>query len=145
MLVCPDCSEEFDTKKSLGGHYGRVHEGCLPQPDDVSIPDDKEWEDLSHRQRAYYRRKDKVKEQTKERRKDIQQWFYDYKSSLECSKCDENRPRALSFHHTDDDKDIRVSQLATKGYGKETILEEIEKCIVLCANCHRVHHTDESR
>jgi len=27
--------------------------------------------------------------------------------------------------------------LATDGYSKERVLEEIEKCELLCANCHR--------
>jgi predicted HNH restriction endonuclease len=26
------------------------------------------------------------------------------------------------------------------GYSKERVIDEIEKCVVLCANCHRKFH-----
>lgn len=140
MPDCPDCDKSFDTENKLAGHYGGAHEGGLPKPDNVTLPEDKEWSELSPRQRSYYRNQDKAAEKRKQRREDIREWFYNYKKKLECSKCDEDRPPAIQFHHPNDDKEKRVSELVTKGYGKETILKEIDKCEVLCANCHSVLH-----
>jgi hypothetical protein len=38
-----------------------------------------------------------------------------------------------------------VSHLVTSGYGWERIMEEIDKCIVSCANCHRKEHYEEMK
>jgi len=32
--------------------------------------------------------------------------------------------------------------MVVNGYSKASIREEIERCIVLCANCHRLEHHD---
>lgn len=47
---------------------------------------------------------------------------------------------ALEFHHLDPkQKDFGISH---KGYTRswEKVKEEVEKCILLCANCHREAH-----
>lgn len=62
-----------------------------------------------------------------------------------CCKCGFNHPAALDFHHRDPkDKLYEVCNMPRKSIGKERILCEIEKCDVLCANCHRILH-DEQR
>jgi hypothetical protein len=46
---------------------------------------------------------------------------------------------ALEFHHETDDKKYTVSKMKTLSI--KTVMKEIEKCIVICANCHReIHH-----
>ena len=46
----------------------------------------------------------------------------------------------LDFHHRNTkEKDIDVSTLIRKG-NKNKILKEVEKCDVLCSNCHRDLH-----
>ena len=43
------------------------------------------------------------------------------------------------FHHLDpSNKRERASNLLTLKW--ETVLEEVKKCILLCANCHRLAH-----
>ena len=54
-----------------------------------------------------------------------------------CSICEESEPACLDFHHLGD-KDMPVSQM--KGMSDVRILEEIAKCVLLCANCHRKVH-----
>jgi hypothetical protein len=52
---------------------------------------------------------------------------------------------ALDFHHTKaEDKDGIVSELVRSGKFKKA-KAEAEKCIVLCANCHRIHHYEEKK
>lgn len=56
-----------------------------------------------------------------------------------CAKCGESRIYVLDFHHIDEtQKDFTIGQL--KKGSKEILLNEINKCISLCANCHREFH-----
>lgn len=81
----------------------------------------------------------------KERREEIRSWFKEYKRGLSCEICGENDPRALEFHHVEPLRDAeanRVCDYVCQGYSKKRILEEIDKCLVLCANCHRIYFSD---
>jgi hypothetical protein len=70
-------------------------------------------------------------------------WFHNLKNSLKCSKCPESRSVCLDFHHIDiSEKDYHISYMIRGSFSKEYILREISKCIVLCANCHRIEHAD---
>ena len=66
-----------------------------------------------------------------------------FKATLKCAVCGENHPAVLDFHHIDPkEKTYSVSRLVSdRSYTKA--MKEIEKCIVLCANHHRIHHWDE--
>ncbi len=56
-----------------------------------------------------------------------------------CINCPEKEPCALDFHHVRD-KEFEVSLM--RGRNEKKILEEIDKCVVLCANCHRKVHAN---
>ena len=67
-----------------------------------------------------------------------------FKRTLKCTKCEQNHPAALDFHHTDpSEKENLVSKLVSNGCFAAA-MEEMQKCIVLCANCHRIHHYEEN-
>jgi len=59
-----------------------------------------------------------------------------------CEICgDSHPPCCYDFHHIDElNKKDEVSKLASKGYKWDTILTEIEKCVMICAHCHRKIH-----
>lgn len=61
-----------------------------------------------------------------------------YKSALGCARCNEREPVCLDFHHTKNDKEKEISALMSCSWAR--LWGEIEKCIVLCANCHRKEH-----
>ena len=55
-----------------------------------------------------------------------------------CAVCGYNaHPAALDFNHIHGDKAFSISQDPKVAMHK--LLSEIDKCEVLCANCHRVH------
>lgn len=112
------------------------------KPKDVEIPEDKSWSSLSPYQRYYYKNRESEKERTKERTRRLKKWFRNYKQKLSCEECGESHRACLDFHHKGE-KEIEVSKLVSRyNTSKDRILEEIEKCDVLCANCHRKRHAN---
>lgn len=59
-----------------------------------------------------------------------------------CSKCGYKKcDAALEFHHTDPTKkDFAIGNAYVKSWAK--IKAEVEKCILVCANCHREIHEE---
>lgn len=61
-----------------------------------------------------------------------------------CARCGNTDKRVLDFHHLDETtKLFTLASRRVAGYKKSTILEEINKCEVLCANCHRIKHWEQ--
>jgi len=61
------------------------------------------------------------------------------KSQIKCQKCGECRDYTLDFHHLEpNEKEYTIAKMGT--YNIERVLNEIKKCVVLCANCHREFH-----
>jgi len=91
--------------------------------------------------RWYERNKKKLKAPRKKLKVDLRKWFQEFKATLKCSRCSENHPACLQFHHRDPTKkDLEVSVAVQRGWSIKRILEEIAKCDVLCANCHIKAH-----
>lgn len=64
----------------------------------------------------------------------------DIKKQQKCSKCGESRYYLLDYHHLNpEQKEQNISRMMVK-YNINNTLNEIEKCIPLCANCHREFH-----
>lgn len=83
--------------------------------------------------------------QTK-RRRGIYKWLDDFKRTQQCKLCSENHPACMDFHHRDPSiKQGNITELVRRGCSRETILKEITKCDVLCANCHRKFHYKEKK
>jgi len=90
-----------------------------------------------------YYQKNRIKEimRVRRRKEEIAKWFSEYKSKLICEICGEKEPICLEFHHKDgENKDFNLGDVKSRGWGKERIKKELEKCRVLCANCHRKIH-----
>lgn len=65
----------------------------------------------------------------------------DFKKQLNCKMCGEKDYRVLDFHHIDSkNKNFNISCAVTQGVNWKRILQEINQCMVLCANCHRKVH-----
>ncbi len=95
--------------------------------------------------RYYYRNREAMIRRTNKRSSDIRKWWKKYKSTLQCTECGENHPACIEFHHKDSaDKDMDLSTGVTKRHwGRKRIMKEIEKCDILCSNCHaKVHWID---
>lgn len=79
-------------------------------------------------------------EAVQRRRDKIKQLAVEYKGG-KCAICGYSKYiGALEFHHLEpEQKDFSIG---SKGYtrGIETVKRELDKCILVCANCHREIH-----
>lgn len=98
-----------------------------------------------HRDAWYKKNKQKQINKQSERRRELILFLWDYKKQLECTDCKysfKDNPECCDFHHLDSSKkEGLVSQMLRSS--KEKMLNEIKKCIPLCANCHRIRHKND--
>lgn len=74
------------------------------------------------------------------RRRKLKLMLIEYRGG-KCVGCGYNRcPAAMDLHHVD--PNTKEFVLSSKGLTKswERLKTEADKCILLCANCHREHH-----
>jgi 5-methylcytosine-specific restriction endonuclease McrA len=90
--------------------------------------------------RTYRERREYLIKAVQRRREKVRRMTVSYKGGC-CQACGYDRCiEALEFHHLDPkQKDFGISY---KGYTRswEKVKEEVDKCVLLCANCHREAH-----
>lgn len=96
------------------------------------------WYSLPENRQKHYQR---VKRNTRDKK----EWFRTLKVGVKCLYCPEEDPVCIDWHHRDPkQKDLEVSTMMAKGFGKARVLAEIEKCDPVCSNCHRKLHAGRS-
>ena len=99
-----------------------------------------------HRKTYYKKHYKSYREQylarAKARRKRVREEFrtnmLTYLSDKKCSMCGEADIRVLEFNHIDPArKSFSISQAVRLGYKWYEVKQEISKCEILCANCHK--------
>jgi len=90
---------------------------------------------LSHRKQRYHNLKE--------------EFLLIYKKGKKCVVCDWNKhPEILQFHHKDRTKkdftigNIKITERTTPK-NIELVKQEIDKCLLLCPNCHAILHLKE--
>ena len=100
----------------------------------------REYDREYHKNRTKSSKEHKVEMQKKRRDKNRLE-FLEIKSNLSCKICGESRTPTLDFHHRDPSKkDRAIGDMSRGSFSIESVLKEIEKCDVLCSNCHRMLH-----
>lgn len=70
------------------------------------------------------------------------------KSEQGCAKCGDTRGYVLDYHHINPEtKTAGIARMVSNHYNplNDKTLQEMAKCIVLCANCHREWHYFKER
>ncbi len=70
--------------------------------------------------------------------------YIEEKLQLKCCRCPENHVSCLEFHHLDPSKkEGNISSMIKHSWAKTK--KEMEKCIILCSNCHKKEHWDDNK
>ena len=133
LKQCTKCGEwkeetEFSWKnKSEGKRHSQCKE-CRRQKDRVYYEQNSE-------------RKNKIRSRSREHRKNIKDFILNYKKQCSCTICGDSRWYVLDFHHIDPtQKENTIARMTSNKSNLNDIQKEVDKCIVLCANCHREFH-----
>ena len=79
--------------------------------------------------------REKLRQQTNQRNKKIKKFLADYKLSKGCKDCGYKlHHAALEFDHIKGKKQFNICLAKSIGQA----IKEIEKCEVVCSNCHRI-------
>jgi len=84
-------------------------------------------------------------EQVVERQRNLKTKAINYLGG-KCQRCGYDRcPSALEFHHRDpSEKEFSLGHVKTTAFN-EKIKNELDKCDLLCANCHREVHWEQKK
>jgi hypothetical protein len=77
-----------------------------------------------------------MKEYRPKRQRAVREMIWAYLIAHPCVDCGEADPVVLDFDHVRGEKSENLVRLIA-AHGRKKILDEIEKCEVRCANCHR--------
>ena len=128
--VCTKCNtaKELAEFPFRDEKRGRRHSYCLECG--------RRWVKLHYgRNVAYYVQK--AAKRRKQAANDINDKLFEYLQSHPCVACGESDPVVLEFDHVRGEKKYNVTEMGWRILSWKTLLKEIAKCEVRCANCHR--------
>lgn len=130
MKVCANCKlekdfEDFYKRNAKSGGRHSICILCWKEKQNKKYEDD----DL---------RKKNIRSNSVKHRNLARQFVFDYYRSHPCIDCGEKDPVVLELDHVRGNKIAGIAVLTRSGGRSiEKIKEEIDKCEVRCANCHR--------
>lgn len=150
MPVCEKCGDQFPNRVKIDGKtknlqrrrfclscspFGQHNTSKEPNWDGKCRVCGKVKEEVYHRRHCRQCWSDYFVNRARKRKQKIVD-----KMGGKCKKCGYNKCiAALQLHHVDPStKDMDFAQMTRKSWDK--IQEELEKCILLCANCHAEEH-----
>jgi hypothetical protein len=135
IRLCTKCGKEkditeFGWKNRLRGYRHWVCKEC------TAVRSSNWYYENQDRQKENVRRNNQVY------REQARAYVLAYLLTNPCTCCGESDPRVLEFHH-EGNKENEVSRLMGRGASLGVLKAEMEKCVDLCANCHRKLTSDE--
>lgn len=168
MLTCRKCNEKFPTSVKIDGkRYGLYRRKFCLRCSPFKEHNTRKLDTVSENGRVcprcnknvplsqFYQRRNKpgsssyckscTNHQTIERQQKFKQICVDYKGG-KCQKCGYDKYiGSLEFHHQDsNDKLFEISKARHKQFS-DKVKEELDKCELLCSNCHKETHWQTTR
>ncbi len=129
MKTCSKCGEEkslveyYLFSKSKDGHQ-KMCKQCMK---------------ISYN-KCRLKKKDHYQQVQRDREKRNSERLMEWKHTQQCLHCENNNPITLDLHHRDPlEDDVWIADVF-RNWSWKRLKEEIDKCDVLCANCHRIEH-----
>jgi hypothetical protein len=128
MIICSGC-KEAKNEEDFNKHGAKRQTFCRPCD--------------NKKAREYYAlNKEKQKKQInaakKLRKKALSSWLRELKEASPCADCDKFFPwYVMDFDHLNN-KVANVTDMISNVVTKQKLMEEIAKCELVCANCHRI-------
>lgn len=126
MKTCTKCGE----LKSLDEFYKKSSSKDGKMPNCIACQ-------KGYKKEHYKNNSAKIYDKVRTRRQELRDRLWTYKQDKKCVDCSETNPIVLEFDHLSD-KEHNISKMVLDGRSWETILREIQKCEIVCANCHRI-------
>lgn len=129
MRVCTACQQAKDESDFYWQNIkmGKRATKCIPC---TKIVRKASWASGSEREKNYAAKARRVQA--------AQDFLWSVLSLSSCVDCGEDDPLTLEFDHVSGVKKNDVSNMVSQNYGVDAIRSELEKCEIVCANCHRV-------
>lgn len=131
IKICPHCKGQFVSLNPYRIYCSEIHSRAARNR--------RRFNGDPETKRIWTKRKMSVRTNKK------RNYIYEDKISKGCFRCPERRPHALQYHHVDPStKKFAISYVKGAKHTTLTALKrEIEKCIILCGNCHLVEENGD--
>lgn len=129
MKQCPECKLSkdfsfFSKNKNKKDGLQRICKVCVAEQS----------------KKSYNKIPDNYKNRAKKQNEKTVDFVFKYIQNRSCCKCGDKRYWILDFHHIDPTiKKANIGNLKRSGCTQK-LIEEINKCILLCKNCHYDFH-----
>lgn len=129
----------FCSTRIIQKHVGRSRLYCSTRCRAATCYKNNRKRRLDNQNRYYARHRTKINAGLKKLRLRNKRKGVAYLGGV-CSKCKYVYPLCVyDFHHTNPaEKEIPANRLMH--YKWSTVKKELDKCVLLCANCHRIEH-----
>ena len=122
MKICSSCNDNKEEVEFYKKGKNRLHSWCRKC--------------FSNNRKGKHNTKDILKLRAV-RRKALQEFLIKYLLENPCIKCGHSNVVSLQFDHRNRiSKKYDISKIIANTLSKQTLTEEMNKCDVLCANCH---------
>lgn len=118
-----------------------IEEARVPMP--YKDPVKRKAKHKIYSEKWYANNKELIANRNRERKKKYRADWLLYKASKSCTKCGLSHVATIDFHHVVRENKVAIPSLVKAGRYAAAIREAEEKCIPLCANCHRILHWEE--
>lgn len=100
------------------------------------------WKTYYHKHGSKYRQH--AVQRNRELKASLRNKMLEYLDNKRCVECGINNPIVLEFDHIDPKtKSFSIASGISNTRSWESIMEEIDKCQILCANCHKIKTSKE--